>query len=87
MWRAQPTRSAGDTLDALIATITGEVTKGGTVQLIGFGSFSTGARAARVGRNPGTSAETDLRDGAFSWKNSSATRIQDEAGHAPADRR
>ncbi|MCP2091691.1 UNVERIFIED_ORG: DNA-binding protein HU-beta [Paraburkholderia sediminicola] len=40
-----------------IAAITGELTKGKTVQLIGFGSFSTGARAARVGRNPATGAQ------------------------------
>ncbi|MFY7967218.1 MAG: HU family DNA-binding protein, partial [Polynucleobacter sp.] len=28
--------------------------KGNTVQLIGFGSFSLGSRAARMGRNPKT---------------------------------
>ncbi|MFL9934029.1 HU family DNA-binding protein [Paraburkholderia sp. RL18-103-BIB-C] len=52
--------ATGETLDALIAAITGEVTKGGTVQLIGFGSFSTGARAARLGRNPATGAEIQI---------------------------
>jgi DNA-binding protein HU-beta len=52
--------ATGETLDALIAAITGEVTKGGTVQLVGFGSFSTGARAARVGRNPATGAEIQI---------------------------
>jgi DNA-binding protein HU-beta len=52
--------SAADTLDALICTITTAVTKGGTVQLIGFGSFFTGARAARVGRNPATGAEIHI---------------------------
>jgi DNA-binding protein HU-beta len=50
----------GETLDAVIAAITGEVAKGGTVQLVGFGSFSTGARAARVGRNPATGAEIQI---------------------------
>jgi DNA-binding protein HU-beta len=50
----------GATLDAVIAAITGEVTKGGAVQLVGFGSFSTGARAARVGRNPATGAEIQI---------------------------
>jgi DNA-binding protein HU-beta len=50
----------GETLDAVIAAITGEVAKGSTVQLIGFGSFSTGARAARVGRNPSTGAEIQI---------------------------
>jgi DNA-binding protein HU-beta len=52
--------SAADTLDALIGTITTAVAKGDTVQLIGFGSFSTGARAARVGRNPATGAEIQI---------------------------
>jgi DNA-binding protein HU-beta len=46
--------AAADTLDALIGAITTAVTQGETVQLIGFGSFSTGQRAARVGRNPST---------------------------------
>jgi DNA-binding protein HU-beta len=36
-------------LDALVDIITGSLVKGGTVQLIGFGSFSTGS-----GRNPKT---------------------------------
>ncbi|MGF6372934.1 DNA-binding protein HU-beta [Paraburkholderia sp. RAU6.4a] len=51
---------AAETLDALIGTITAAVTKGDTVQLVGFGSFSTGARAARVGRNPATGAEIQI---------------------------
>jgi DNA-binding protein HU-beta len=52
--------ATGETLDALIGAITATVTKGDTVQLIGFGSFSTGARAARVGRNPATGAEIQI---------------------------
>ncbi|MFL9937392.1 HU family DNA-binding protein [Paraburkholderia sp. RL18-103-BIB-C] len=52
--------ATGETLDAVIPTITAAVTKGDTVQLIGFGSFSTGARAARVGRNPATGAEIQI---------------------------
>ncbi|CAD6561182.1 HU family DNA-binding protein [Paraburkholderia sabiae] len=52
--------STGEALDAIIAAITAEVTKGGTVQLIGFGSFSTGSRAARVGRNPATGDEIQI---------------------------
>ncbi|MGF6538362.1 HU family DNA-binding protein [Paraburkholderia youngii] len=51
---------AGETLDALIGTITAAVTQGDTVQLAGFGSFSTGARATRVGRNPATGAEIQI---------------------------
>ena len=50
----------GEAIDAFMAAITAEVTKGGTVQLVGFGSFSTGARAARVGRNPATGEEIQI---------------------------
>ena len=42
--------ATGEAIDAVIAAITGEVTKGGTVQLVGFGSFSTGGRAALASR-------------------------------------
>ncbi|CAM2194918.1 DNA-binding protein HU-beta [Paraburkholderia kururiensis] len=44
-------------IDAVLATIKRAVTTGDTVQLVGFGSFATGQRAARVGRNPSTGAE------------------------------
>jgi DNA-binding protein HU-beta len=48
------------TLDAIVETITSALTKGDAVQLIGFGSFSVGARAARIGRNPATGAEIQI---------------------------
>ena len=41
-------------IDEVLAKITQAVVSGNTVQLVGFGSFGTGARAARVGRNPKT---------------------------------
>jgi DNA-binding protein HU-beta len=44
----------GAAIDALLETVRAAVTRGETVQLIGFGSFSTGARAERSGRNPAT---------------------------------
>jgi DNA-binding protein HU-beta len=46
--------AAGATLDALTSTIVKTVTKGQNVALVGFGSFSSGKRAARTGRNPQT---------------------------------
>jgi DNA-binding protein HU-beta len=52
--------ATAETLDAIIETITSAVTKGDPVQLIGFGSFSVGARSARVGRNPATGAEIQI---------------------------
>ena len=47
-------RSAGDMVDAFIETAEGALRKGGSVTLVGFGTFSTGKRAARIGRNPRT---------------------------------
>jgi DNA-binding protein HU-beta len=52
--------AAAETIDAFIAAVMKAITKGDAVQLIGFGSFSTGARAARVGRNPATGAEIQI---------------------------
>jgi DNA-binding protein HU-beta len=46
--------AAAETIDAFFDTVTNAVVKGDVIQLIGFGSFSTGARAARTGRNPKT---------------------------------
>jgi DNA-binding protein HU-beta len=43
-----------EAVDALIAVVKEAVANGDTVQLIGFGSFSSGKRAAREGRNPKT---------------------------------
>jgi DNA-binding protein HU-beta len=52
--------ATGEALDAIIESITSAITKGDAVQLIGFGSFSVGARAARMGRNPATGAEIQI---------------------------
>ncbi|SAL00367.1 histone family protein DNA-binding protein [Caballeronia arationis] len=41
-------------IDAILESVTQAITRGEAVQLIGFGSFSTGARAERSGRNPST---------------------------------
>ncbi|MEM5439945.1 HU family DNA-binding protein [Paraburkholderia diazotrophica] len=46
--------STAEALDAILETVTAAVTRGESVQLVGFGSFSTGARAERSGRNPST---------------------------------
>jgi DNA-binding protein HU-beta len=49
-----PKAAAGRALDAAVAAISGELAKGGSVALVGFGTFSVKARAAREGRNPRT---------------------------------
>lgn len=46
--------AAARALDATIDAIRKTLKKGGAVQLVGFGTFSTGKRAARTGRNPRT---------------------------------
>jgi DNA-binding protein HU-beta len=52
--------SVETTLDALMETVTGSLTKGDSVALIGFGTFSVSKRAARKGRNPATGAEIKI---------------------------
>ncbi|WP_280101430.1 HU family DNA-binding protein [Paraburkholderia caledonica] len=56
----QSKAAAAAAIDALIETVMKAVTTGDAVQVVGFGSFSTGARAARVGRNPSTGAEIQI---------------------------
>ncbi len=52
--------AAGNVLDAIVGAITKAVSKGDTVTLIGFGSFSSSKRSARVGRNPQTGKELKI---------------------------
>ncbi len=46
--------AAARALDAVTDAITRTLKKGGTVALIGFGTFSVSKRKAREGRNPKT---------------------------------
>ena len=46
--------AAGRALDATVAAVKSALKAGDSVSLIGFGTFSVGARAARTGRNPRT---------------------------------
>jgi len=41
-------------LNAFTKTVSDELASGGDIALIGFGTFSVSARAARTGRNPKT---------------------------------
>ena len=45
---------AARAVDAVFGCITGELTGGGEVRLVGFGTFSVANRAASRGRNPRT---------------------------------
>ena len=47
-------------LEAAIGAVKTTLRKGGTVSLVGFGTFAVGKRAARTGRNPRTGEELKI---------------------------
>lgn len=47
-------------VDAVFATITGELKKGGDVRLVGFGNFSAAKKEASTSRNPQTGAVVNV---------------------------
>jgi len=47
--------------DAVISVITDALKKGDQVSVVGFGSFLVRQRSARVGRNPQTGAEIQIK--------------------------
>lgn len=53
--------AAARALEATIQAISTTLKKGGTVSLVGFGSFSVTKRAARTGRNPRTGAAIKIK--------------------------
>ena len=48
-------------LDAAISTVRASLRRSEQVRLIGFGTFSVGKRAARLGRNPRTGATLKIK--------------------------
>jgi DNA-binding protein HU-beta len=55
--KAAATRALESTIGAVKTTLK----KGGTVSLVGFGTFAVGKRAARTGRNPRTGAAIKIK--------------------------
>ncbi|MSQ53474.1 MAG: HU family DNA-binding protein [Betaproteobacteria bacterium] len=53
--------AAGRSLEATVAAIKTSMRKGGSVTLVGFGTFYVGKRAARAGRNPRTGAAIKIK--------------------------
>jgi DNA-binding protein HU-beta len=53
--------AAGRALEATVAAIKTSMRKGGSVTLVGFGTFYVGKRAARAGRNPRTGAAIKIK--------------------------
>ena len=52
---------AAKALDAVVDAVTGALSNGDSVSLVGFGTFSVRHRAARDGRNPQTGAPMHIR--------------------------
>jgi DNA-binding protein HU-beta len=52
--------AAEEAISAVLETISKEVAAGRTVQLVGFGTFGRGERAARTGRNPATGEAMEI---------------------------
>jgi len=55
--RADATKAVDGILDA----IQGTLSNGGSVSLVGFGTFTVKARAARMGRNPRTGEAIQIK--------------------------
>jgi DNA-binding protein HU-beta len=53
--------AAARALEATMGAVRTTLKKGGTVSLVGFGSFSVTKRAARTGRNPRTGAAIKIK--------------------------
>ncbi|MDH4073571.1 MAG: HU family DNA-binding protein [Gammaproteobacteria bacterium] len=48
-------------VDAVVDSITKTLRKGGSVSLVGFGTFQVKSRAARMGRNPRTGEAIQIK--------------------------
>ena len=53
--------AAARALESTIEAVKKTLKKGGTVSLVGFGTFAVGKRAARTGRNPRTGATIKIK--------------------------
>ena len=53
--------AAGRALEAVIGGVKTTLKKGGTVSIVGFGTFAVTKRAARTGRNPRTGAAIKIK--------------------------
>lgn len=58
---ASITKTAAEkALKSFIDSVTDALSKGGSLTMVGFGTFSVAQRAARKGRNPQTGAEINI---------------------------
>ena len=63
-------------LDSLLDHVVATVAKGDSIQLVGFGTFTSGKRAARIGRDPRTGQSINI---------AAATTVKFAAGKAFKD--
>ncbi len=54
-------KQANESLESFTGAVVSTLKKGETVTLVGFGTFSVTARAARNGRNPQTGARIKIK--------------------------
>lgn len=54
-------KDAAAAVDCVLSTITKAMKKGGSVTLVGFGTFGVAKRKARKGRNPQTGEELKIK--------------------------
>ncbi len=54
-------KDAEASVKAFVNVVSDELQKGEKVQLVGFGTFEVGKRAARTGRNPQTGEEIKIK--------------------------
>jgi len=52
---------ASRALDGFIGAVTGALSKGDSVTLVGFGTYTVKERAERIGRNPQTGNEITIK--------------------------
>lgn len=56
-----PKAVAARALESIISAVKSTLKKGGSVSLVGFGTFAVGKRLARIGRNPRTGASIKIK--------------------------
>jgi DNA-binding protein HU-beta len=52
---------SGRALDGFIGAVTGALSRGDSVTLVGFGTYAVKERAERIGRNPQTGREITIQ--------------------------
>lgn len=76
-------KDADAAVKAFVTVVSDELQKGEKVQLIGFGTFETGKRAARTGRNPQTGETIKIKE-AIAPKFKAGAALKEKVNTKPA---